>query len=158
MFGYVLKLWVRNIVFTFIFIIIMSAFAILAFMPDEAFGELTQKGNVDKICHLMAFMVIGLVLFLAYINVPSKDVSELRVMLAVVIDCLVLGAAIELVQFAHIDRRDGELKDLYADFLGSLVGGVLIPVLLMIPLEGELALTRMTRKIRPYILPARLIN
>jgi len=73
--------------------------------------QLVEVSNVDKVEHVLAFAALSFVFLRAYH----------RHTLWVITGCVVLGLAIELVQY-FIPWRSAEFADLVADVFGVLLG------------------------------------
>ena len=72
---------------------------------------------VDKVIHVVLFGVEAALLGLA----STTDNGQKR-WLSIFIWCFVLGGGLEIIQYYWVDGRSGDVFDLLADMLGSVVG------------------------------------
>jgi VanZ family protein len=94
-------------------LIVAPAILLLSLLPDV---PAATKGVGDKIPHLVAYAVLGFLLFLARGNTGPRSLA-LTVML-----CALYGGAIEILQ--NFTGRNMELGDWAADLAGALAGSL----------------------------------
>ncbi len=83
-------------------------------IPSSPFINIPQ---FDKIVHFFFYFILSF-LFLFSLGKPLNSFNYL----ASILYCLVLGVFIEFIQHYYIPNREGDIFDVLANFIGSLVG------------------------------------
>ena len=106
----------------FLYWLPLIAYCVLIFIQSSypAPESLPSFESSDKLLHLAAYAVMGVLFYRAYRTLPLKDNAQLLV-LASVASASLYGLSDELHQ-AFVPFRDASLADLAADVLGAACG------------------------------------
>lgn len=101
---------------------VAAGILVLSVLPEMP-RAMTEFTYADKVGHLIAYFVLGLLLFRAIAPERRK-----QAFLITVASCVAYGGLIEVLQ--HFVGRQTELLDLTADLIGTLAGAALGALLL----------------------------
>jgi VanZ family protein len=79
-------------------------------MPDTGVSII----NIDKVYHSFAYFTLTIVWLLSFYKVPQKKHL-------ITLSCIIFGIIIEVLQKVLTDYRTGEILDVFANSLGSLL-------------------------------------
>jgi VanZ family protein len=79
-------------------------------MPDTGVSII----NIDKVYHGFAYFTLTIVWLLSFYKVPQKKHL-------ITLSCIIFGIIIEVLQKVLTDYRTGEILDVFANSLGSLL-------------------------------------
>lgn len=109
---------------------VWSLFMIIIFLiplDNKSYGN--ELPFFDKFIHVGLFALCSLLLFRARMHHKSTKSAGWLIIIQVISSMLIFGALIELAQSAMGLGRMGSISDLLADFIGSLVGYLILLLL-----------------------------
>ena len=96
-------------------------------LDNKSYGN--ELPFFDKIIHVGLFALCSLLLFRARMHHKNTKSAGWLIIIQVISSMLIFGALIELAQSAMGLGRMGSISDLLADFIGSLVGYLILLLL-----------------------------
>jgi VanZ family protein len=97
----------------------------LTLTPSESLPQMPKLFEYDKIGHLILFLIFSLLLVKGFSQTMPPKLSLTKIKWGVFFIIGLLGGTIEILQANLIKNRNGDVLDLAADMVGSLLGLVL---------------------------------
>ncbi len=89
--------------------------------------QLPKIHNLDKLVHFLFYMFFSIIFFYDLIKIKT-GFSFLKTVLIVLSVATLYGGVIELLQENFFPPRSGDFIDFLADFIGALVGILLVAI------------------------------
>ena len=89
-------------------------------LPAE--NSFTYAFKVDKIVHILLFVMLSYTLLLYFKKSNKKYLKNKRVQIIAIILCIVYGIFLELYQKLFVPSRSFDIADILADAIGAIFG------------------------------------
>lgn len=101
---------------------------VLSIIPGKDLPE-TEIIDFDSICHLLFYAVLMLLLVVGFLKQYEYRHFRYHAISFALLGSFVYGVLIEVVQQLFCDERYFDVKDILANFIGSIVGIIMFKII-----------------------------